>query len=248
MTGTHRIAQTSAQAVVFLESLAAIVQKSPVAYSAQAADDLAAHIRGMAEAVSTDARLSPAELATTRQYAALDWHNESVAVLFAAEHRTTFHQQQPVGRPPEGGRPTSDKGDRSMTQTTVNQPHAEDVEGFPARDLMDAMKAEGLDLLIGHTGGGTATLYLQSEGSHTFLIGPGSYLWNDPLDSRFTTAELYYGPDHYDDDGAPVEFPDEEEKTITPGTTTAAIANEVAANFRRFNTARNRQRQTNSGT
>ncbi|GLU61596.1 hypothetical protein [Paenarthrobacter ureafaciens] len=92
MTETNRrIAQTPAQAVVFLKTLAGLVEKSPVAYSADAAADLAAHIRGMAEAVTTEAHVHPAELNTTRQYAALDWHNEAVAVLFAAEHRSTFH-------------------------------------------------------------------------------------------------------------------------------------------------------------
>jgi len=92
MTETNRIIeQTPAQAVVFLETLAGLVEKSPVAYSADAAGDLAAHIRGMAEAVSLEAHVNPAELNTTRQYAALDWHNESIAVLFAAEHRSTFH-------------------------------------------------------------------------------------------------------------------------------------------------------------
>ncbi|WP_311215439.1 MULTISPECIES: hypothetical protein [unclassified Arthrobacter] len=44
----------------------------------------------MAAAVTTEADLNPGELTITRQYAALDWHNEAVAVLFAAEHRPTF--------------------------------------------------------------------------------------------------------------------------------------------------------------
>ena len=78
-------------------------------------------------------------------------------------------------------------------------------------------------------------LFLQSEGSHTFTIGPGSFSWKNPLESRFTTAELYFGPDHYDEAGEPVEFSADEEKTITPGTPMADIAQEIAANFRRFN-------------
>ncbi len=90
MTEKRSIANSPAQAVVFLETLAAIVEKSPVAYGTDSAADLAAHIRGMAEAVTTEARVNPAELDTTRQYAALDWHNEAVAVLFAAENRPTF--------------------------------------------------------------------------------------------------------------------------------------------------------------
>jgi len=84
------IPETPAQAVVFLEELAKIVQKSPVAYSTAAAGDLAAQIHGMAEAVTTEARIDPATLTTTRQYAALDWHNEIKVVLFAAEHRATL--------------------------------------------------------------------------------------------------------------------------------------------------------------
>ena len=91
MTESRTIANNAAQAVVFLETLAALVEKSPVAYSADAAKDLAAHIRGMAEGVTTEALVNPALLDTTRQYAALDWHNEALAVLFAAEHRSTFH-------------------------------------------------------------------------------------------------------------------------------------------------------------
>ena len=91
MTETRRTAQSPAQAVVFLETLAGLVEQSPVAYSADAAADLAAHIRGMAEAVTTEAHVNITELNTTRQYAALDWYNEAAAVLFAAEYRATFH-------------------------------------------------------------------------------------------------------------------------------------------------------------
>lgn len=91
MTNGNSISENTAQTVVFLETLARIVQKSPVAYSPDAAANLAAHIRGMAEAVTKDARVDPALLVTTRQYAALDWHNELVAVLFTADHRSGLH-------------------------------------------------------------------------------------------------------------------------------------------------------------
>ncbi|MDR6989315.1 hypothetical protein J2Y66_003830 [Paenarthrobacter nitroguajacolicus] len=130
-----------------------------------------------------------------------------------------------------------------MAQQTATHPESpaadettDGIEWFPARELVTAMKAEGLELQVGQTGGGTATFFLQKGGSHTFLIGPGSFNWSEPLESQFTTAELYYGPDQYDEDGEPVEFPDDEEKTIAPGTPMAEIAKEVAANFRRFNT------------
>jgi hypothetical protein len=81
------ISETPAQAIVFLEELAKLVEKSPVTYSAGAAQDLAAHIRAMADAVNVDARVNPGVLETTRQYAALDWHSELKAVVFAKEHR-----------------------------------------------------------------------------------------------------------------------------------------------------------------
>ncbi|GGJ41725.1 hypothetical protein [Paenarthrobacter histidinolovorans] len=123
-----------------------------------------------------------------------------------------------------------------MTESPEIRQDADEIAWFPARELVDAMKAEGLELHVDQTGGGTATLFLQREGSHTFTIGPGSYSWNAPLESEFTTAELHYGPDHYDEDGEPVDFPGDEEKTITPGTPIADIAKEIAANFRRFNT------------
>lgn len=123
-----------------------------------------------------------------------------------------------------------------MAESPEVQQTAQEIEWFPARELVDAMKTEGLKLQVGQTGGNTATFFLQEEGSRTFLIGPGSFNWNDPLESQFTTAELYYGPDHYDDDGEPVEVSDDEEKTITPGTLMTDIAAEIATNFRRFNT------------
>ena len=134
-----------------------------------------------------------------------------------------------------------------MSECPEARPHAEEIEWFPARDLVDAMKAEGLELQVGQTGGGTATFFLQREGSHTFLIGPGSYNWNDPLESQFTTAELYYGPDQYDEDREPVKFSDDDEKTITPGTPMTDAAQEIAAHFHRFNTHPNPTR-TDGGT
>ncbi|NIJ03382.1 hypothetical protein FHR86_003741 [Paenarthrobacter ilicis] len=123
-----------------------------------------------------------------------------------------------------------------MTEIPESRQDAEEIAWFPARELVDAMKAEGLELHVDQTGGGTATFFLQSAGCHTFTVGPGSFSWKDPLASEFTTAELYYGPDRYDDDGDPVEFAADEEKAITPGTPMADIAQEIAANFRRFNT------------
>jgi hypothetical protein len=83
--------QNTAQTVVFLEALARIVEKSPVTYSADAAQELAASIRSMAEVVTTDAHIDPGLLDVTRQYATLDWHNEIAAVLIEAKHRAAVH-------------------------------------------------------------------------------------------------------------------------------------------------------------
>lgn len=91
MTETSRITENTAQTVVFLETHAALVEKSPVTYSAAAAKDLGAHVRGMADAVTSNARVDPGLLDMTRQYAALDWHNELVAVLFSTEHRPAMN-------------------------------------------------------------------------------------------------------------------------------------------------------------
>ncbi len=123
-----------------------------------------------------------------------------------------------------------------MTESPETRQTAGEIAWFSARELVDAMKAEGLELHVDQTGGGTATFFLQSAGCHTFTVGPGAFSWKDPLASKFTTAELYYGPDRYDDDGEPVEFSADEEKTVTPGTPMADIAQEIAVNFRRFNT------------
>ncbi|MGY4541360.1 hypothetical protein ACVWY0_001269 [Arthrobacter sp. UYNi723] len=83
--------QNTAQAVVFLEALARIVEKSPDTYSTEASMELAASIRSMAEVVTTDAFVDPSLLEITRQYATLDWHNEIAAVLIAKEHRAAVH-------------------------------------------------------------------------------------------------------------------------------------------------------------
>lgn len=83
--------QNTAQAVVFLEALARIVEKSPDTYSTDAAQELAESIRSMAEVVTTDAHIDPGLLDVTRQYATLDWHNEIAAVLIAKEHRAAVH-------------------------------------------------------------------------------------------------------------------------------------------------------------
>ena len=83
--------QNTAQAIVFLEALANIVEKSPATYSTDAAKELAASIRSMAQEVTQDARVDPTLLDVTRQYATLDWHNEIAAVLIDAKYRDQVH-------------------------------------------------------------------------------------------------------------------------------------------------------------
>lgn len=83
--------QNTAKAIVFLETLAKIVEKSPVTYSAEASLELAASIRSMADEVTKDSRVDLDLLNVTRQYGALDWHNEIAAVMFDRENRPKVH-------------------------------------------------------------------------------------------------------------------------------------------------------------
>jgi hypothetical protein len=91
MTDNKVISESTAQTVVFLEVLALLLEKSPVAYNEDAAKDLAGHIRGMAEAVNSGAHVDQTVLEVTRQYAALDWHNELMAVMFSKKHRADLN-------------------------------------------------------------------------------------------------------------------------------------------------------------
>lgn len=83
--------QNTAQAIVFLETLAEIVEKSPVTYSTEASLELAASIRSMGDEVTRDSHVDLSLLNATRQYATLDWQNEIAAVLFDREHRPRVH-------------------------------------------------------------------------------------------------------------------------------------------------------------
>ncbi|NWL26636.1 hypothetical protein DM794_06105 [Paenarthrobacter ureafaciens] len=83
--------QNTASAVVLLEVLAKIVEKSPATYSADASAELAANIRSMAEEVTKDANVDPDLLNRTRDYGALDWHNEIACTLINKEHRAQVH-------------------------------------------------------------------------------------------------------------------------------------------------------------
>ena len=111
-----------------------------------------------------------------------------------------------------------------------------DIEGneFYVRDLVSALKEEGLEAVIGQSGGGTATLYIElgrkcEDGSDYFLIGPGSYNWTDAPTSIMTTDELYYGEDgNYHMEPRMGE--------VKPGTSMADAAKEIAELFRQINT------------
>ena len=110
---------------------------------------------------------------------------------------------------------------------------SEGNEYFNAGELTDALKAEGLESEIWHTGGGCATIYIRldrkcEEGDDYFMIGPGSYHWEDPRKSLFTTDELYYG-----EDGNIHANP--QDWTVKPGTSIPDAAKEIAQRFREVN-------------
>lgn len=107
-------------------------------------------------------------------------------------------------------------------------------EYFDASVLIEALKAEGLDAHVWQSGGGTATFYVKQEPTHKeFLIGPGSYHWEQPGKSLFTTDELYAGVD-VDDDNYDAAF-DGDGITIEPGTSIEDSAKQIAAEYRRVN-------------
>jgi hypothetical protein len=114
---------------------------------------------------------------------------------------------------------------------------SEDSEGsgyFEASKLIEALRIEGLDAHVWQSGGGTATLTIKREETHKeFLIGPGSYHWEAPGKSLFTTDELYAGVD-VDDDRYDQET-DGDGITIAPGTSIEDSAKQIAAEYRRVN-------------
>jgi 3'-phosphoadenosine 5'-phosphosulfate sulfotransferase (PAPS reductase)/FAD synthetase len=112
-----------------------------------------------------------------------------------------------------------------------------EIEGnqFYARDLIDALKNEGIhSAWVWQSGGGTATFVIKENDAHmSFTAGPGSYNWTDAPTSVFTTDELYYGQEYNDYvekfDSEPEEFP------IAPGTPIPEIARAIAAEYRKVN-------------
>lgn len=93
---------------------------------------------------------------------------------------------------------------------------------FYAGDLVDALKEAGFaGTYVLQTGGGTATIYASrlkegetdGEIDEVVLGGPGSYHWNDPRKSVFTTDDFHIGEDQYYSD-------EETEKSWEPYTLT----------------------------
>lgn len=107
---------------------------------------------------------------------------------------------------------------------------------FYAKDLIDALAKEGVTAVVFQSGGNTATITtLISQSDHeAFLIGPGSYNWDRPGQSIFTTDELSYGEDQYDAEG---ELKDEDPESfyIVPETAIADVAKEIAEAYRKRN-------------
>ena len=109
-------------------------------------------------------------------------------------------------------------------------------ERFIAKELLDALKAEGLNADVQQTGGGTATIFIEDPekpGEDVFLVGPGSYHWNDPNMSLFTMAELSYGLDHWEDDGDTLREVEPEGFVIDPSTSVADAAKQIVAAFKK---------------
>ena len=103
---------------------------------------------------------------------------------------------------------------------------------FKASELIEEMRRHGFELQVTQTGGGTATLELQAEGHDLFLIGPGSYDWANPEDSVFTTDELSYGLDMWEDDGETLRAEPPQEHMIPPITRLKEAAGIIATAYR----------------
>ena len=69
-----------------------------------------------------------------------------------------------------------------MTESPDARQTAEETEWFPARELVDAMKAEGLELQVEQTGGGTATFSCRAKAATPSRSAPdhsaGRTHWN----------------------------------------------------------------------
>jgi hypothetical protein len=120
----------------------------------------------------------------------------------------------------------------------VEEPEEIEAGWFPASELLDALKAEGIeDAWVWQSGGGTATFMLPNESTGLpMLVGPGSYHWEDSTKSLFTMDELSYAIDHndwYERFGLEAEEP--ENHDIDPSTSIADAAKQIAEQYRKYN-------------
>lgn len=71
---------------------------------------------------------------------------------------------------------------------------------FYGGELVSSLKAAGwTDSYVEQTGGGTATIYARKIETEEYILGgPGSFNWNDPSKSVFTTDEFVVGEDQFD--------------------------------------------------
>lgn len=100
---------------------------------------------------------------------------------------------------------------------------------FYGGDLVEALKEAGFEnSYVMQTGGGTATIYaFHSDDSNSdevdelIMGGPGSYHWNDPNKSVFTTDEFYIGEEQFYTN-------DEAEKDWEPYTLTVSAGASIA--------------------
>lgn len=82
---------------------------------------------------------------------------------------------------------------------------------FYGESLLPMLHARGFEAYVEHTGGHCATFMVTKTGSNDrILIGPGSFNWDEPGKSVFTTDELAIGADlYYVDDTERDADPDE---------------------------------------
>lgn len=105
---------------------------------------------------------------------------------------------------------------------------------FYGRDLIAALQAEGLKATIEHTGGGTATMYVDNDPAHEMIVvGPG-YFGEGNTGAIFTTDEMFYSLDYLDRNDN-YRAVDPEMFEIAPGTPLQAAARQIAAKYREVN-------------
>jgi hypothetical protein len=114
-------------------------------------------------------------------------------------------------------------------------PQQLDENEFYGSDLLDALQAEGLRATIEHTGGGTATMYVDnSPNEETLVVGPGYFGFGN-TGAIFDTGDLHYSLDVMNRDGETYRAEDPEMFTIEPGTPLPEVVRLIAAKYRELN-------------